>query len=67
MNRMKLSRNRYLTETHSDISTNSNPWITCVGLTGTTSSSTTTATTTITTTTGEGYYRPFKCSVCGHR
>ncbi|XP_018653184.1 putative cationic amino acid transporter [Schistosoma mansoni] len=69
MNRMKLSRNRYLTETNSDISTNSSSWITCVGLTATTSTTTTNsaATTTITTNTGEGYYRPFKCSVCGHR
>ncbi|TNN14683.1 RE1-silencing transcription factor isoform 2 [Schistosoma japonicum] len=51
MNRLKLSRNRYLSETIPDISTNSNSW-TGTGLTGNT---------------GEGYYRPFKCSVCGHR
>ncbi|KAH8873532.1 Zinc finger protein 45 [Schistosoma japonicum] len=51
MNRLKLSRNRYLSETIPDISTNSNS-LTGTGLTGNT---------------GEGYYRPFKCSVCGHR
>ncbi|CAH8614491.1 unnamed protein product [Heterobilharzia americana] len=54
MNRLKLSRSRYLSESIPDVSINSNAWIggSNGGLPGTTS---------------EGYYRPFKCSVCGHR
>lgn len=53
MNRLKLSRSRYLSDGTGGslgVSTGTgSAW--CGGLAST----------------GEGYYRPYKCSVCGHR
>nr|CAH8864828.1 unnamed protein product [Trichobilharzia regenti] len=66
MNRLKLSRNRYLSESIPEMSTNSTTtWI------GSNAGSSVSAggvgLSSLSGNTTEGYYRPFKCSVCGHR